>query len=271
MSRSIQLAFSLAIVIAFGVSCSDDGSPGVIFPVSQDIALGAQVNQQIRTDTTGQFPILDEATYPAAYGHIRRIMDKILESPDIRYGDRFAYDSIKIINADVLNAFATPGGYIYVYTGLIKYLDSEDQLAGVLGHEIAHAERRHSSRQLQNQYGIAILSAIILGNDPDRLAEITTAIAGGLASLSFSRKFETESDDYSVRYLSSSEYACNGAAGFFQKIKDQGQCTGSMTWLSTHPDPCDRIEEINQKATDVGCSTTELNPSTYQDFKNSLP
>ena len=269
--KKLGLGFVLTFfLIALGCNNGDEVvSP--FFTLNDDIQLGHQVNDQIRNDTTGQFPILDEDSFPEAYGHIRRIMNNIVTSPEINYADLFAYDSIKIINANVLNAFATPGGYIYVYTGLIKYLDSEDHLAGVLGHEIAHAERRHSIRQLQNQYGFALVSAVVLGNDPSALAQIAASIAGGLGALKFSRKHESESDDYSVRYLSSSNYACNGAAGFFRKLQNEGRCNESGEWLSTHPDPCNRVAAIDQKAADLSCSTTDLNPTSYQDFINSLP
>jgi len=253
------------------IACGKDNDPILLFSINDDIALGARVNDQIRNDTTGQFPIINEDSFPEAYIHIRRIFNLVISSPEIKYRDRFAYDSIKIINADVLNAFATPGGYVYVYTGLINYLDSEDHLAGVLGHEAVHAERRHSSRQIQNQYGIAILASILLGNDPGTLSTITAQIAGTLGQLSFSRKFESESDDYSVRYLSSTNYACNGAAGFFRKLEQEGRCNSNLVWLSTHPDPCDRVDAIDQKAQDLGCKTQDLNPNSYQQFKNSLP
>ncbi len=261
---------AIFFLILFGCSSGDEViSP--FFSVKDDIELGHQVNAQIRNDTTGQFPILDEDSFPEAYQHIRRILNNILDSDEFNYKERFAYDSIKIINADVMNAFATPGGYIYVYTGLIKYLESEDHLAGVISHEIAHAERRHSIRRIQTQYGFSVVSAVILGNDPSALAQIAASIAGGLGSLKFSRKHESESDDYSVRYLSHTEYACNGAAGFFRKLEDEGRCNESGEWLSTHPDPCNRVDAIDQRAAELQCKTTELNPGSYQDFINSLP
>ena len=84
----------------------------------------------------------------------------------------FLESSQEIIKDDnVQNAFATPGGHIYVFTGLIKFLDNESQLAGVLGHEMAHADRRHTSRQLQNEYGINLLLSVVLGENPNQLAQ----------------------------------------------------------------------------------------------------
>ena len=240
----------------------------VIFSLQEDIQLGAQVANQIESNPQ-EFPILKESEYPEAYGHLRRILNAVLASPEVKYREQFAYQQIKIIhNDEVLNAFATPGGYIYVYTGLIKYLDSEDHFAGVIGHEIAHAERRHSSKALQKQYGIQALIQIAAGNNAGDLAQI----AGGLLQLKFGRNAEAEADDYSVLYLSNprSPYQCNGAAGFFEKIQSEGG-SRQPEFLSTHPSPENRVQDINSKAQEVGCSVQAQNSNSYEAFKKSLP
>jgi len=267
---TIIISGLLALTLFVGMgACSEDGSLNLLFSVNDDIDLGEQLNTEIRSNPA-EYPILDADQFPEAYGHIRRIMNTILASPDILYRDRFAYDSIKIIQDDeTLNAFAAPGGYIYVYTGLIKFLDTEDQLAGVLGHEIAHAERRHGSDALQRQLGIQFLLDALLGNKTSNVTEILA----GLGQLQFGRSAEIEADEFSVIYLSNSQspYQCTGAAGFFEKLTAQGGSSGVPEFLSTHPNPGNRVENINATAASLGCSTEPLNPATYQDFKNSLP
>ncbi len=267
--KKITLAAVLVISGLIIHSC-DKNDNVVLFSVQDDVALGQQVSEQIESDTS-MYTILDPDEYKEAYDHLKAIVDRILNSGQVQYRDEFVWD-VKIVHDDeVLNAFATPGGFIYVYTGLIKYLDTEDHLAGVLGHEIAHADLRHGSRQLQNQYGISFLLNVVLGKDPGTLEQLAGQIAGTLAGLSYSRKFETEADANSVLYLAETSYACNGAAGFFRKIRDEGQCNSGLVWLSTHPDPCDRIDEIDDKALEEQCSTTDFDPGSYDDFKNSLP
>ncbi len=91
---------------------------------------------------------MDETQYADAYEHINRIRDSILETDELIYGDRFDWEVDIIENDSVLNAFCAPGGYICVYTGIIKFLDNEAQFAGVMGHEMAHADRRHVTDQL---------------------------------------------------------------------------------------------------------------------------
>jgi predicted Zn-dependent protease len=261
-------ALLLVFIGLFG--CKDKNNNFVFFSAQQDVELGQQVSQEIESDPA-TYPILDENTHPDAYEYIRDLLDVILDQGGVEYREEFAWEIKIIADDDVLNAFATPGGYIYVYTGLIKYLDEEDDLMGVLGHEVAHADLRHTSRNLQRIYGIQILSSIILGEEASQLAEIAAGIAGQTAALRFSREFEAEADDRSVEYLAPTIYACNGAYSFFQKLIDADQTGSTPEFLSTHPDPEDRVADINAKADELGCDTTPYAPASYQDFKNMLP
>ena len=138
--------FFLLLVAAVAFSTcnknSDDHTLN-IFSVEDDIAFGRQTDSTIMANPS-EYPILNRGTYSTSYAYVEKIRDKILGSGKVFYKDKFDW-TIKIIDdEETLNAFCTPGGYIYVYTGLMKYLDTEDQLAGVLGHEMAHADRRHS-------------------------------------------------------------------------------------------------------------------------------
>jgi predicted Zn-dependent protease len=246
-------------------SCKNKDGGVNIFSLDDDKKLGAQVAQQIAGDPA-HYPLLSEADYPQAYTHLRQIRDRILNSGNVNHKADFAWE-VKIIRDDTtLNAFCTPGGYIYVYSGIIKYLDTEDQLAGVLGHEIAHADRRHSTDAMTQEYGIQTLVNIVLGKDTGALS----GIAENLLFLKYSRNHEAEADEYSVIYLSGTPYQCNGAAGFFTKLESAGNAKSTPEFLSTHPDPNNRITAINDKAKSLGCSTT---PSgfDYAAFKASLP
>ncbi|WP_115867353.1 M48 family metalloprotease [Marinoscillum furvescens] len=267
----INILKSVAVLfLLIGISSCDKNNDLVLFGIQNDIELGAQVDAQIESDTS--FTILSRTAYPEAYAYLEDMKESILNSGEVSYKDEFAWE-LHIIHDDVLNAFATPGGYIYIYTGLIKYLENADDLAGVLGHEIAHSDQRHSSKQLQRQYGIQLLLNIALGKDASQLAQVAGQIAGQGALLKFGRDAETEADEFSVRYLAKTDYACNGAASFFQKLEEQGQGSDGPAFLSTHPPSDTRVEEINAKADELGCSTTAVSESgfTYEDFKNSLP
>ncbi|HPB53427.1 MAG TPA: M48 family metalloprotease [Saprospiraceae bacterium] len=235
------------------------------FTVQQDKELGDQVAAEIAANTK-DYPILPEKGNEKIYNYIRGLTNSIIQSGKVKYRDEFSWETHIIKDDKTQNAFCTPGGKIYVYTGLIKYLDSEDQLMGVLGHEIAHADCRHSTEQLTKQYGIAFLADALLGNKA-AIGQVAKSVVGGLAGLSFSRANESEADAKSVEYLCSTSLNATGAAGFFKKIEGQSQ---PPTWLSTHPNPTNRIANIEKKAKELGCTGTQTFASTYQQMKQLL-
>lgn len=233
------------------------------FTVQDEIALGKEVEKEIQSDPK-QFPVLPEKGNEEVYSYVRGLAKKILNTGKVAYKDEFAWE-VKIIDDDkTLNAFCTPGGYIYVYTGLIKFLDSEDQLIGVMGHEIAHAAMRHSTRNLTKVYGIQVLYQIITGKAEPGLLE---QIAISVVALKFSRDHETEADENSVTYLCGTTYNAAGAAGFFKKM--QGQ-PSPPAFLSTHPDPGNRVLNMEKRKTELGCKGTMTNQSAYQAIKAKL-
>lgn len=241
--------------------------------ISEDAKLGAQVSQEIESNPK-EYPILPERGNEEVYTYVRGITSKILNSGAVENRNAFPW-KVKIINnSKTLNAFCTPGGYIYVYTGLIKYLDSEDQLAGVMGHEIAHADKRHSMRQLVKSYGVQALlgigAAVATSGKSEgaqksagTLAQVATAVVG----LSFSRDHETEADNLSVRYLCSTDYNAGGSAGFFEKL---GNANSPPEFLSTHPNPTNRVENIYAQVSKAGCTGKAKNQAQYQRIKNLL-
>jgi predicted Zn-dependent protease len=130
-----------------------------VFTLQQDIELGAKVAAEIDQNTK-EYPLLDSIKYKEVYTYLYKVRDNILNSGKVDYKDEFKWRLRVIKNDSVMNAFCTPGGYIYIYTGILKFLDSEDQFAGVLGHEIGHADMRHSTRQMTTQYGLQFLITI---------------------------------------------------------------------------------------------------------------
>ncbi len=269
MKPTLRYLFILFLGLAvFTTGCKKDKdrpAEPIFFSVNDDIQLGQQLKAEIEANPS-EYPLLSEQQYPEAYAILDTIVSKILNSGKIKYKDEFAWE-FKIIHDDsTLNAFAAPGGYIYVYTGLIKYLDSEDDLAGVLGHEIAHADLRHTSRQMEKTYGLAILLEIVAGKNSQMLKNI----AMQLTSLKFSRDMESEADKFSVIYLCPTDYPADGAANFFEKIEQAGGVS-IPEFLSTHPSPDKRIENIRSEKDNRGCTGANTYVSRYQRLINALP
>ena len=263
---TVVLAIGIPIFIYLGFIAKQP-----LFDVEYDVDLGRQTVASITADPE-EYPILDPSQYPEAYQYLRNMVKEITKSETVQYRNLFKYDSIQIINRDdVLNAFCAPGGYIYVYTGLIKYLDQEDHLAGVLGHEIAHAELRHSANQLQKEYGRQrLLEFLVLSGSVDLSGAIGASIIKDLSKLKYNREDEAAADEYSVYYLEDSKYACNGAAGFFEKLINQGEDIKIPEFLSDHPDSQARVTAINRDAKKNDCSV-QLSNADWNSFKAMLP
>jgi len=267
MKSFIQLFFGFSIMIHFGCGKIN------LLTLEDERQLGEQAKVEIASNPQ-EFPLLSKASNPQAYAFIEGVATDILNSGQVQNKDNLQWEIYIIKRDDVLNAFCTPGGKIYFYTGLMKYLDNSSAVAGVMGHEIAHADRRHSGKQLTSQLGLQFLLQIVAGTSGQDIAQMV-GVLSGLGSLKFGRDHETEADEYSVKYLCPTRYQTDGAHYFFKKLIDEGQGSQSgPTFLSTHPDPGDRVANIqNQAAASSGCvSKTEnySNDTKYLQLRNSL-
>jgi predicted Zn-dependent protease len=266
----------LLIAILLGVGACGIIDPrnkgkGINFlPVSADKNLGAQTEKQIASDPK-QYPILDQNKYREVYAYVNKVRDNILNSGKVDFKNEFEW-KIQIIHDDnTLNAFCTPGGYIYVYTGILKYLESEDQLAGVLAHEIGHADMRHSTRQITVTYGtqalVEVTQLILLGQTSPLLTQVSTSLIG----LKYSRGHETEADQRSVLYLCGTPYNADGAAGFFEKLEKSNKGGKVPEFLSTHPNPENRIEHFHNARVGMGCVGKNTFKEDYAKMVVKLP
>ncbi len=251
MKKYITKKYSSILILLIVVAC---GTGINLFSDQEEVKLGIQFDEEIRSKPD-EFPIYNKN--PQVKEYIRtRIFNHVLESPEVKKVTVYQYQMEIIDNDSTLNAFAVPGGYIYLYTGLIKYLDSEAALAGVIAHEIAHIERRHATQRITNAYGLQLLASLALGNNPSQVSIIVANLFSGLTLLANSRSAEDESDKYAVLYLSSTRYYPGGVKFFFEKLRDDGKISsgggGIATFLSTHPDPIDRINTTEQRLREQG-------------------
>ena len=263
--------FSLLIASAFFQSCEQSN----IFSDKDDVELGEQFDKEIKANPK-EFPMLQG--HQDIKDYISSMGKEILNSPKIKKRSVYPYQ-FQVIDDTIINAFCTPGGYVYIYTGLMKFLDNESGLAGVVGHEIAHAERRHVTQRLTAYYGVSMLLGFILGGNPSMLAEIAANLFVGLAFLKNSRDDETEADYYSIQYLKSTKWYPGGITFFFDKIKEEQRKNGTTPggldrMLSTHPLPNDRISFVNKELGKMNPKpdpTKGLYTDEYQVMKQKLP
>lgn len=162
--------------------------------------------------------------------------------------------TVKVVQSDQINAFAVPGGPIYFYTGLIKLAESDDELASVLGHEIAHISKRHSVKQIKKNnellIGLVALDTLVKGGNSVKSA---ANVFANFKSMAFSRGDETQADEMGFKYLVSMGYKPEAMASFFTKMgaKTGGDSGGKLAeFLSTHPMTSERVKVATRRAED---------------------
>lgn len=228
----------------------------------------AQLGSQYAAEINRQLPIVQDAA-------IRNYINQLGRSISSRVDSRLNY-TFQVVDAPEVNAFAIPGGYIYVNRGLIERASTMSELAGVLGHEIGHVVERHGLEQMarmQNtQLGVN-LAYILLGRQPGAVEQV--AVQGGASAFfaSHSRAAENEADEVAVRYMIQSGIDPNGMVSMFQTlVNEQQQSPGSVAqWFSTHPLTQDRIEHVRSLIAARG-NPGNLTRDTqeYQTFRNRV-
>jgi predicted Zn-dependent protease len=269
IKSSLLITFTFIAFSGLNIHCGVN-----IYSDADDIKLGKQMDEEIRKNSK-EYPILQD--HPEVKQYVMDVGNKVLASPVITKRGVYAYKYEVIKDDSTINAFCTPGGYIYVYTGLLKFVDNEATLAGVMGHEIAHAERRHATKRITKAYGAQILLSIALGQNSSQIADMTANLFTGLALLANSRSDESEADEYSIKYLSSTPYYPGAISNFFEKMlaKRGGKGGGTFDrFLSTHPLDQDRINHVNELLKQMGnpkSSDANLFTTRYKEFKSKLP
>lgn len=271
MKRNSILA-AIAVALPLALSCAsapvravEKGAATVLVSDEQEKQLGLQVRQEL--DKQGVKYLND----PQVVDYVKRMATPILQAAN---SERKGVDwQISVIDdPKTVNAFATPGGYVYVYTGLLLTAANEGEVAGVLAHEAGHVVARHSARQLVNAYGLQTVAEMALGKNPGAVSQVAAAIVGNGALLAHSRNDETEADELGARFSSAAGYDPHGLVTFFQKLMaEQGKTPKILTWLSTHPATEDRIQHVNQYIAQNNLRGSKTDSPEFQAAKARIP
>lgn len=206
-----------------------------------EVALGAQQAAQINA----QLPLIDDPTLVAYLNNVGRRLAAVGDPRNIPY--RFY-----LVNSAAVNALSLPGGYVYVTRGLIERADRFDELAGVLGHEIAHIARRHAIEQLARAERANLLLNVVYGvllqRPPSTLEQVGIAVGGEAVFAGYSREQEREADTLSVYTLLRAGIDPRGVARMFETLLQEGERgTGGVAgWFATHPGARERLELVNR-------------------------
>ena len=220
-----------------------------LFSVQQDAEMGRQAAQ----DAERQLPMLRDGT---TEGYINAIVQRLAA---VAPGPRFPYRA-RVVNAAEINAFALPGGYVYVNRGLIEAVRNEGELAGVLAHEMAHVAQRHGTSQATKAYGaqmgVGLLGSLLGGRD-HRLGvgeQVIGSLGLNALFMKFSRNAESEADRVGAQMMSRAGYDPMAMANFFDLLAAQqrGNPSAVSQFFSDHPSPQNRSASIRALAARLG-------------------
>jgi beta-barrel assembly-enhancing protease len=204
----------------------------------QDIEIGRKYAQQIERETR----VLQDA---AVQQYIDAVGKKLAAQAP---GEKFPYQ-FKVVDVKEINAFALPGGFLYIHTGAIAAAQNESELAGVMAHEISHAALRHGTNQMSKQIvaekGLGVAAAILRGEqNGGSLSDLVLGAGANLLFLRFSRTAEKQADITGAEIMASAGYDPRGLGNFFQTLLSASARPPQI--LSDHPDPGNRIQYLNE-------------------------
>ena len=212
----------------------------------QEIAIGKQTNEQVLSE----YRLYDNPQIQQYVSNLGQELVSQSDSRDIPF-------NFQVVVSDQINAFATPGGFVYVTTGLIQAAENRAQLASVIAHEIAHINERHGVKGLKQAVAARGI-AKTAGLDTNTLAPIAYQLA---VDLRRSRSFEYEADSSGLRILQQAGYPAEAFANFLTKLKGGG---GTPEFLRTHPSSQNRIDAISEMSNLEGANNKGQDNTEYQ-------
>jgi predicted Zn-dependent protease len=264
------MRFRLALVLVlFTAACSTNPATGrrelSLVSESQEIAMGQQAHRQV----IQQFGTYDEKP------ELNRRVDEI--------GKRLAARSERpnlpwhftVLDSPMVNAMALPGGYIYITRGMLERINSDDELGGVLGHEIAHVTARHAAQQITRsqlaQFGM-VLGAVIAGPQAVEQYGQLAQLGIGLLFQRYSRSQETQADLFGTDYLARARFNPTGAERMLMTLVrlDKNPASGLERYFQSHPDPAKRVRDVRRKVQELAATGATFDPPDRAPFLRLL-
>ena len=253
MCKSLSL-FILGVLLCFSSGgCAENPVTGEIefnlfgSDIRSDVPLGQQWSSQIET----QFgPAVENAAIQNYMNYVGQNIARVSHAPELEW-------HFKAIEHKSVNAFALPGGYIYITSGMLKKLVSEAQLAGVLAHEAIHVTARHTAVQMSGQIGTDIALAAVLPADISQGVMQATSVIRQLVLLKYSRDDERQADEYGLDYMVKAGYDPYGMVETMQMLEAENEVR-PVEFLSSHPSPRNRAEFLRQEIQRRGYNIKDL-------------
>lgn len=267
-SRSTCLVASLALALGCASPLKERAeltAAKTLISPEQAKQIGLQVQQELQKQGV-RF-----VTDPAVDGWVAKVADPLFAVARKARPDLPDWRVHVIDDPKTVNAFATTGGDLYVYSGLVLLADDGAELAGVLAHEIGHVALYHVQRQMVDALGLEALTSLALGQNPGGAAQIAAAIGGKAAMLANSRGDEKQADEWGVAHADEAGYDPNGLVRFFRKLEAQeGKSSQALGWLSDHPTTPSRVQDTEALIRDRHLHATGTGPAGLEQVKAAL-
>lgn len=273
MLRTIAVSVT-ALVMSCGVAgCSQNAATGkniLTFGMSRDqeIALGSEAQPLMVTEYGGK------VEDPALQQYVTNIGAKMAKETEAQ-NPSLPWE-FTLLNTDVVNAFALPGGKVFFTRGLAERLTTEAQMAGVLGHEIGHVTAQHGAQRIASQTlfngAMAVGAVVVSTSSNDKVKQYggygipALALGGNVVMLKYGRDEELEADRLGVRYMANVGYNPRGQMEVMQVLQQLSAGSSQPEFLSTHPDPAARVQQVEGLL--AGQYAYTQNSSQYQDYKD---
>ncbi len=232
------------------------------FSIEDHLVIGETMNKQI-VNMPEVFKVLDRDRYEDAYIYISTILKTLKLTAVVKNRKNFDWNITILQNDAIQTAFTLPNGHIYIYTGLLKFLKSENELVAVLGNEMAYADKGFVTKTIQAVHGEIVISDLILGRKVPDLPEIVA----DLPSVEFSEEYVLDADEFAIDLICPFEYNAQGLETFLKKAHAH-----NIKWIkSKKGEMYNRLEKVTDKASSCG-EEGVTNEEQYQKFiKNFLP
>jgi predicted Zn-dependent protease len=230
------------------------------------VALGQQFHEQI----LAEMEVYDNQRWQDYFNAIGQSIVEVSDRKDIEY-------HFTVIKSEDINAFATPGGYVYIFTGLLDIIDNEAQLAAVTSHEIAHIVGRHSIKQMQSILGVSLITELFLGDTDSETLDYVIQIGLAIGMSGYSRNHERQADKFGVFYMVEAGYNPEGALGLFENLREASGQAGDRSFFenmfASHPETLERIQNVKNQINDYppDIRRRDKNISKYREMKALLP
>ena len=260
----LTLFVTLFVVAGSGLfGCAGRISDINIFTDAQEVQLGKQFSREIEKE----LEIYADPVVTAYIDQLGQHLANHSQRKNITY-------HFKVVDTEVVNAFAIPGGYLYVNVGLIRAAENESELAGVIGHEIGHVVGKHGVKQMTRQLGLAAVAQLALGEDQSKLEQMVAGLATNGVLTKYSRDAEREADMYAVQEMYDAGIDPEGMATFFEKLRNLQKSKPSrlQQMFATHPLTTERITAVrSQIARLPRKSNLKKDSQRFHQIKKRLP